>query len=76
MVDKYDCDNFAFQFAASMARHYGLNTAGVAYGKMGEIGHAFNVIYASDGIKVLEPQTDEWADLAEEVTLGGKEVHY
>jgi len=74
IVDRFDCDNFAFYFASSMAMQFGLNTCGVAYGKMGDEGHAFNVIYATDGIKILEPQTDDWVDYTggNSVTLRGK----
>lgn len=72
LIDKWDCDNFAFAFAARMSEIYDLNTAGVVYGtlfddvgkKIG--GHAFNVIVSHDesGMHVhwYEPMKDLWTN--------------
>ncbi|UCG55014.1 MAG: hypothetical protein JSV32_02010 [Dehalococcoidia bacterium] len=51
--DRFDCDNFAFYFAANVAYMFNLNSAGVAYGSIynKDTGkyinrHAFNMIVA------------------------------
>ena len=77
-TDNFDCDNFAFAFSARMSTVYGINTAGVAYGKMvykdgKTIGHAFNLIVATDKIMVYEPQSDEYTPFSDSMKIKGRE---
>ena len=60
--EQYDCDNFAFNFKARVARKFGINSVGLVVDYSG--GHAYNVIVFSDGTwKLFEPQTDRFPRL-------------
>ena len=57
--EQYDCDNFAFNFKARVARKFGVNSVGLVIDYSG--GHAYNLIVFSDGTwKIFEPQNDRW----------------
>ena len=57
--EQYDCDNFAFNFKARVARKFGVNSVGLVIDYSG--GHAYNLIVFSDGTwKIFEPQSDRW----------------
>lgn len=59
LVDKYDCENFAFSFKARTDRKFGLNNVGLVIDYSG--GHAYNVVMFSDSPPELyEPQSDSW----------------
>lgn len=72
--DTFDCDNFAFAFAAEATSCFRLNSCGVAYGaiysvRTGELigRHAFNIIITqeTDGKHAYcyEPMNDQWAEI-------------
>ena len=55
----YDCDNFAFNFKAMVARRFGINSVGLVIDWSG--GHAYNIIAFRNGsMKIFEPQSDSW----------------
>lgn len=54
--ETFDCENFAAIFKNRLALYYGITAVGVVLNYKG--GHAFNVVVCSDGVYVLEPQTD------------------
>ena len=59
VVDKFDCDNFAFAFKAQVAMNYNLNNVGLVIDHSG--GHAYNVVVFQDGsAELFEPQNDRW----------------
>ena len=59
VADQYDCDNFAFNFKARVARKFGVNSVGLVVDYSGK--HAYNLIVFSDGTwKIFEPQSDRW----------------
>jgi len=59
VTEQYDCDNFAFNFKARVARKFGLNSVGLVIDYSG--GHAYNLIVFSDGTwKIFEPQSDNF----------------
>jgi len=59
VTEQYDCDNFAFNFKARVARKFGVNSVGLVIDYSG--GHAYNLIVFSDGTwKIFEPQNDRW----------------
>ena len=66
LTDFYDCDNFAFLFAARMAEIFELNSAGVAHGHIYNkdtgkwiAGHFWNVIVSNDfKLWFYEPMKD------------------
>jgi len=62
VTEQYDCDNFAFNFKARVARKFGVNSVGLVIDYSG--GHAYNLIVFSDGTwKIFEPQSDRWPTL-------------
>ena len=62
VTEQYDCDNFAFNFKARVARKFGVNSVGLVIDYSG--GHAYNLIVFSDGTwKIFEPQSDGWPTL-------------
>jgi len=62
VTEQYDCDNFAFNFKARVARKFGVNSVGLVIDYSG--GHAYNLIVFSDGTwKIFEPQSDRWPEL-------------
>ena len=62
VTDFYDCDNYAFNFKAMVARRFGINSVGIVIDWSG--GHAYNIIAFSDGsMKLFEPQSDRWPTL-------------
>jgi len=59
VLDQFDCDNFAFNLKAQVAKEYGLNNVGMVIDNSG--GHAYNVVIFRDGTaELLEPQSDRW----------------
>ena len=59
VLDQFDCDNFAFNLKAQVARDYGLNNVGMVIDN--SAGHAYNVVIFKDGTaELLEPQSDRW----------------
>ena len=59
VLDQFDCDNFAFNLKAQIAKDYNLNNVGMVIDNSG--GHAYNVVIFRDGTaELLEPQTDKW----------------
>ena len=59
IADKFDCDNFSFNFKAQVATNHNLNNVGIVIDNSG--GHAYNVVIFNDGTADLfEPQTDQW----------------
>ena len=59
VLDQFDCDNFAFNLKAQVAKDYNLNNVGMVIDNSG--GHAYNVVIFRDGTaELLEPQTDRW----------------
>ena len=59
VLDQFDCDNFAFNLKAQVARDYGLNNVGMIIDN--SAGHAYNVVIFKDGsAELLEPQSDRW----------------
>lgn len=76
LKDKFDCDNFAFLFAARMAEIYDINSAGVVHGKV-NVGHFWNAIVAKDSMGNLrlyyyEPMKDLYTEFkkGEKVVMG------
>ena len=68
LVDKFDCDNFAYLFAARAALLLGVNSAGVAGGLMkkatGSIGHAYTIIVTKEKkVYAMETQTDVMTEI-------------
>lgn len=72
-ADIWDCDNYAFLFAARMAEIFELNTAGVCYGEVFDkntkkkvAGHAFNLVIAKDGDTLkpflFEPENGKYTE--------------
>ena len=62
VTEQYDCDNFAFNFKARVARKFGVNSVGLVVDYSGK--HAYNLIVFSDGTwKIFEPQSDRWPTL-------------
>tara|TARA_B100000949_G_C14182987_1_gene408320 strand:+ start:179 stop:661 length:483 start_codon:yes stop_codon:yes gene_type:complete len=62
VAEQYDCDNFAFNFKARVARKFGVNSVGLVIDYSGK--HAYNLIVFSDGTwKIFEPQSDKWPKL-------------
>jgi len=66
LKDRFDCDNFAFLFAARMAEIFDINSAGVAHGKV-NIGHFWNAIVVKDNMGNLrlyyyEPMKDLYTE--------------
>ena len=59
VTEQYDCDNFAFNFKARVARKFGVNSIGLVVDYSG--GHAYNLMVFSDGTwDIFEPQSDSW----------------
>ena len=59
IVDKFDCDNFAFAFKAQVAMQYNLNNVGLVIDHSGS--HAYNVvIFSNSTAQLFEPQNDKW----------------
>ena len=59
IVDKFDCDNFAFAFKAQVAMQYNLNNVGLVIDHSG--GHAYNVVvFSNSSAQLFEPQNDRW----------------
>ena len=59
VAEQYDCDNFAFNFKARVARKFGVNSIGLVVDYSG--GHAYNLMVFSDGTwAIFEPQSDNW----------------
>ena len=60
--ERFDCEDFARTFQATLLRKYRVNTVGVAISQ-GDAPHAFNVVVFKDGTaKLFEPQTDEYVE--------------
>ena len=60
VIDKYDCENFAFSFKAMVDKRFGLNNVGLVIDYSGS--HAYNIIVFKNGsVKIFEPQSDRWA---------------
>jgi hypothetical protein len=63
-ADYFDCDNYAVLFSSMINIFYGLNSAGVALGKVFDKNgnlmgyHAYNILYADDNVYCYEPQDD------------------
>ncbi len=55
--ETFDCENFAELFKSRMALNYGINAVGQVMNYSG--GHAFNIIICTDGVFILEPQSDK-----------------
>lgn len=57
ILDRFDCDDFAFQVKARLAGIFGLNNVAIVINDV----HAFNLIFFSDGsYSFFEPQNDSW----------------
>ena len=57
IVDRYDCENYAFSFKAHIDRFFGLNQVGIVLDY--ESGHGYNlVIFPSGNVMLYEPQSD------------------
>jgi len=64
LKDRFDCDNFAFLFAARMAEIYDINSAGVVHGKV-NVGHFWNAIIVKDEnlrLYYYEPMKDLYTE--------------
>ena len=62
--EKYDCDNFAFSFKATVDRQFHLNCVGLVIDWSG--GHAYNLVVFKDGTwSAFEPQSDSWPSLGQ-----------
>ena len=70
LVDRFDCESFAFQLQANFVARLGLNCVGVVLDKsstntLGQPNpHAYNMIVLADGsFRFLEPQEDRYVDI-------------
>ena len=77
LTDRYDCDNFAYSFAARMSEIYGLN-AGIIQGWVYDkdtgkqiSGHFWNVILTKEGkLYFYEPMNDNYIEARTNVVMG------
>ena len=64
ILDRYDCDDFAFTFKANVNRYYDLNQVGVVVDWSSR--HAYNIIlFPNRNIWLFEPQTDSFFFVSE-----------
>ena len=72
IVDKFDCDNFAFAFKAQVAMQYNLNNVGLVIDHSG--GHAYCVVvFSNSSAQLFEPQNDRWITPGESKSYTFKE---
>ncbi len=63
LVDKFDCEDYAFLTMSRVTERYEINTCGVAVGTIPQGAHGFNLFIAKEGdvfkLHILEPQTGQ-----------------
>jgi len=61
MAEYFDCDDYSWIFRANVVKTFLINAvAWVIDYTNPECAHAYNIVVAEDGVRVYEPQTDEF----------------